>query len=139
LPISGEEAMIIKRFEDIKAWKESRKLVNMVYCLTDNGNFKRDFSLKQQIQSASVSCMSNVAEGFDSESNQQFIQFLVYTRRSSSEVQSQLYVALDRKYVTKEEFEQAYEQAKIVGKLSNGFMKYLKTNNRQLATGKQVN
>jgi four helix bundle protein len=72
--------------------------------------------------------MLNVAEGLDSDSNSQFIQYLVYARRSSSEVQSVLYVALDRRYITQKEFENAYEQARIVGKLSNGFIRYLKTN-----------
>ena len=91
--------MKISRFEDIDVWKEARILVNMVYDLTNMPLFKKDYGLKDQIQRAAVSCMSNVAEGFDSGSNTQFIQYLVYSRRSSSEVQSLLYVALDRKYI----------------------------------------
>jgi len=128
--------MKIIRFEDIEAWKEARKLVNNVYDLTDKLLFKKDFGLREQIQRASVSCMSNIAEGFDGDSNQQFIQFLFYTRRSGSEVQSQLYVALDRKYITQTEFEKVYEQAKKVGKLTNGFIRYLKQPVNRL-TGKQ--
>jgi four helix bundle protein len=120
--------MKIARFEDLEVWKEGRLLVNMVYNLTDKPLFKKDFGLKEQIQRAAVSCMLNVAEGLDSDSNSQFIQYLVYARRSSSEVQSVLYVALDRRYITQKEFENAYEQARIVGKLSNGFISYLKTN-----------
>lgn len=119
--------MKITRFEDIEAWKEARKLVNKVYDLTDKKSFKKDFGLRDQIQRASVSCMSNVAEGFDGDTNQQFIQLLFYTRRSSSEVQSQLYVALDRKYINQDEFDVAYKQAQSVGKLTNGFIKYLKS------------
>ncbi len=118
--------MLIKKFEDIEAWKEARILVNIVYDLTSKLNFKKDFGLKEQIQRASVSCMSNIAEGFDSGSNQQFVQYLVYTRRSSSELQSQLYIALDREYITREEFNKAYEQAKKIGKMTNGFITYLK-------------
>jgi len=125
--------MKIVKFEDITAWKESRILVNMVYDLTNKSLFKKDFGLKEQIQKAAVSCMSNIAEGFDTNSNIQFIQYLVYTRRSSSEVQSQLYVALDRDYITKEEFNKTYEQAKKVGQLTNGFIRYLRNNKR--ATG----
>src|SRR3990167_2238503 len=108
--------MKIKRFEDIEVWKEARKLVNMVYDLTNKGLFKRDFGLREQIQKAAVSCMSNVAEGFDSDTKQQFIQMLSYTKRSSSEVQSELYVALDRKYITQKEFDDSYNQAKSVRK-----------------------
>ncbi len=119
--------MLIKRFEDLDVWKEARKLVNMIYCLTDKNLFKNDFGLKEQIQKAAVSCMSNVAEGFDSDTKQQFVQMLSYTKRSSSEVQSELYVALDRKYITKEEFDEGYDQAKSVRKLANGFIRYLRT------------
>jgi four helix bundle protein len=119
--------MKILKFEDIEAWQEARRLVNMVYDLTSKIEFKKDFGLKEQIQRATVSCMSNIAEGFDSGSDQQFIQYLVYTRRSSSEVQSQLYAALDRKYIFQNEFNEVYEQAKRVAKLSNGFIKYLRT------------
>ena len=120
--------MLIKRFEDIDVWKEARKLVNMVYDLTNKNLFKQDFGLKEQIQKAAVSCMSNVAEGFDSDTKQQFIQMLSYTKRSSSEAQSELYVALDRKYVTQNEFDEVYSQAKSVRKLANGFIRYLKGN-----------
>ncbi len=119
--------MKIIRFEDIDAWKESRILVNMVYDLTSKSLFNRDFGLKEQIQRAAVSCMSNIAEGFDGGTNQQFIQYLFYCRRSSSETQSHLYVALDRNYITQGEFDKIYAQAKKVGKLVNGFIRYLKT------------
>jgi len=78
--------MKIKSFEEIDVWKEARKLVNMVYDLTEKTLFRKDFGLKEQIQRAAVSCMSNVAEGFDSDTDQQFIQLLSYTKRSASEV-----------------------------------------------------
>ena len=108
--------MRITKFEDIEAWKEARRLVNMVYDLTIRGLFQKDFGLKEQIQRSAVSCMSNIAEGFDGGSNRYFIQYLLYTRRSSSEIQSQLYVALDRNYITKSQFEKVYEQASKVGR-----------------------
>lgn len=119
--------MLIKRFEDIDVWKEARKLVNIIYDLTSKELFKKDFGLREQIQRAAVSCMSNVAEGFDSDTKQQFIQMLSYAKRSSSEVQSELYVALDRAYISEEEFSKSYNQAKTVRKLANGFIRYLRT------------
>ena len=125
--MNGFKGMLIKRFEDIDVWKEARKLTKMVYELTSKSLFKRDFGLKEQIQRAAVSCMSNAAEGFDSDTKQQFIQMLSYTKRSASEVQSELYVALDRNYITKKEFEDCYKQAQLVRKLSNGFIRYLRT------------
>ena len=118
--------MKIKKFEDIDVWKKARKLVNMIYDLTSKSLFKRDFGLRDQIQKAAVSCMSNIAEGFDSDTKQQFIQMLSYTKRSASEVQSELYVALDRKYIAKEEFDNSYNQAELVRKLTNGFIRYLR-------------
>ncbi len=63
--------MLIKRFEDIDVWKESRRLVNMIYNLTQKSLFKKGFGLKEQIQKAAVSCMSNVAEGFDSDTKRE--------------------------------------------------------------------
>ena len=119
--------MVIKKFEDIDAWKESRILVNMVYRLTSKTVFSKDFGLREQIQRSAVSSMSNIAEGFDSDTKQQFMQMLGYAKRSSSEVQSQLYVALDREYISKKEFEDCYKQAQSVGKLVNGFIRYLRT------------
>jgi four helix bundle protein len=118
--------MLIKSFEDIDVWKEARKLVNVIYSLTSKDSFKKDFGLKEQLQRAAVSCMSNVAEGFDSDTKQQFIQMLSYTKRSASEVQSELYVALDRKYISEKEFQDSYNTAKSVRKLSNGFIRYLR-------------
>ena len=62
--------MKINRFEDIEAWQEARKLVNLVYdVIRKNPNFKKDFRLVNQIQAASVSSMSNIAEGFSRKSN----------------------------------------------------------------------
>ncbi len=77
--------MVIKRFEDIKAWQESRDLKKKIYSLTKNKGFIKDFGLTGQVQRAAVSVMNNIAEGFDSGSNAEFIRFLGYSRRSSSE------------------------------------------------------
>ena len=118
--------MRIERFEDIEAWKEARKLVNMVYDLSNEGLFSKDFSLRNQIRGASISVMSNIAEGFDRETNREFIQFLIVARASSSEVKSQLYVALDRRYIAQDAFKEAYDQAARVVSLIDGFIRYLR-------------
>ncbi|MDO9548809.1 MAG: four helix bundle protein [Candidatus Marinimicrobia bacterium] len=91
--------MKIERFEDIESWKEARKLTNEVYRLTNRDVFAKDWGLKDQIQRASVSIMSNIAEGFDSGANRSFSNFINYSFRSVSEVQSLLYVAQDREYI----------------------------------------
>ncbi len=70
--------MLIRKFEDLEVWQEARKLVKMIYDLTSANQFSRDFGLKEQIQRAAVSCLSNIAEGFDSDSRRQFILMLTY-------------------------------------------------------------
>jgi len=120
--------MSISKFEDIDAWKEARKLVNLVYqAIASDQHFKKDYRLVNQIQGAAVSAMSNIAEGFSRRSNKEFIQFLFISKSSSAEVQSQLYVALDQKYIDKNTFQSIYSQAETVSKLSSGFIKYLKS------------
>ena len=116
--------MKITQFEDIQAWKMARKLTREIYRLGQS-RFPRDFSLRDQIQRAAVSIMANIAEGFDSQSRPEFIRFLSYARRSTSEVQSHLYAALDRDYLTELEFKDVYRDAVCVKNLIGGFIRYL--------------
>ena len=118
--------MKITRFEDIEAWQEARKLVKLVYdIIKRNPDFKKDFRLVNQVQAASESSMSNIAEGFSRKSNKEYIQFLYISKGSAAEVQSQSYVALDRQYINEKDFNAIYNQAEIVSKLDSGFIKYL--------------
>jgi len=129
----------IQRFEDIEAWKEARRLVNLIYNISEKREFAKDFSLKNQIRNASASIMSNIAEGFDRSSDREFIQFLVIARASASEVKSQLHIALDRGYIDHSDFETIFEHANSVANLINGFIRYLRkprprTSNPRLRT-----
>ncbi|RPI72987.1 MAG: four helix bundle protein [Desulfobacteraceae bacterium] len=126
--------MKIERFEDIDAWKLSRELARKIYGLTKKPEFSKDFGLKQQIQKAAGSGMHNIAEGFDSETNAEFVRFLRYAKRSCTEVQSELYVALDEAYIGSDEFNTAYEQARQARAAIRGFINYLKKyENRKLS------
>ena len=116
----------IKRFEDIRGWQSARELTNSVYQMTSEGNFARDFGLRDQIRRAASSVMSNIAEGFDAGSDAEFVRFLGYARRSASEVQSQLYTALDQKYISQETFNSTYKKAEIAKKQINGLIGYLR-------------
>jgi four helix bundle protein len=120
--------MRIERFEDIEAWKETRALVRMVYEATNEVPFKNDRGLRDQIQRAAISVMSNIAEGFMRQTNKEFIVFLGYSLRSSAEVQSQLYAALDLHYVDENAFNLLTEQCSRVAKMLQGFIRYLRTN-----------
>ena len=117
--------MGIKKFEDIEAWQLARQLTQKVYRLTRKPHFSKDYGLKNQIQSAAGSSMHNIAEGYDSETNPEFIRFLRYAKRSCTEVQSELYVALDEKYITEEEFQTTYDMAGQTRAAIRGFINYL--------------
>jgi four helix bundle protein len=118
--------MKIERFENIEAWQLARELTRKVYQLTKKPGFSKDFGLKRQIQEAAGSSMHNIAEGFDSETNAEFIRFLRYSKRSCTEVQSELYVALDEEYILPNEFKDVYEQALRTRVAVRGFINYLK-------------
>ena len=97
-------------------------LVKGVY---QNFSSCRDYGFKDQIQRAAVSVMNNIAEGFDSEGNVEFARFLRYAKRSCTEVQSQLYLALDEDYITRTEFDDAYAFAGRTRAVIHGFLRYL--------------
>lgn len=116
----------IESFEELECWKESRTLVKMIYQATQLNPFAKDFGLRDQIQRAAVSVMANIAEGFHTFSNLEFIRFLGYSHRSCAEVISHLYVALDLNYMGQETFNELKQQATSCLALVKGFIKYLK-------------
>jgi four helix bundle protein len=117
----GIEMALVKRFEEIQAWQEARKLTKQIYQLTRSGHFVRDFGMRDQIQRAAVSTMTNIAEGFDCTSKIEFARFLGYSTRSAVEVQSLLYAALDVGYITQDVFDANYEQARKTKALTGAF------------------
>lgn len=118
--------MPVKRFEDLIVWQRSHELTKMIYSYTRNGSFQRDFGLRDQIQRAVVSVMSNIAEGFGRGGNKEFIQFLFVAKGSLSEVQSLLYVSLDQIYIDKAQFQVAYDKANEISRLIVSFVKGMK-------------
>lgn len=117
----------ITRFEDIEAWKTARELTRRVYALTEQGQFAKDFGLKNQIQRASVSVMSNIAEGFESRTQAQFLEYLGRSKASAGEVRCQLYIALDLKYLSEEQFKLTFDLADKSSRQIARFMSYLET------------
>ncbi len=94
-----------KSFEEIESWQKARELTREVYTVSNQGAFGKDFGLRDQIRRASVSIMSNIAEGFERDGNREFLQFLAVAKGSSGEVRAQLYIALDQDYINKNTFE----------------------------------
>jgi four helix bundle protein len=122
----------IKRFEDLECWQEARKLVNMVYeTVNINVNFQKDYRLNGQITGAAISVMNNTVEGWASQSNNEFIRFLTYSRRSCAETQNCLYIALDQKYITEKTFQEIYDQGLKTTKIIDGLLRYLRSQRTQ--------
>ena len=113
-------------FEEISAWQKARQLTKEIYKVTSVGAFGRDYDLRNQIRRASVSIMSNIAEGFERSGTGEFNQFLATARGSAGEVRSQLYVALDQNYSSDAVVGRLLEQAAEVGRMIGGLMIYLR-------------
>jgi four helix bundle protein len=112
--------MGVQRFEDLIAWQKARVLTAEIYRSTGQGSFARDFGLRDQIQRAAVSVMSNIAEGFDRGSRAEFHQFLVIAKASCAEVRSQLYVAFDIGHVDEPEFDRLRAQTEELSRVIGG-------------------
>lgn len=109
-----------KRFEGLIAWQKARELTKRIYEVTRQENFARDYGLKDQIQRAAVSIISNIAEGFERGGRAEFHQFLSIAKASCADVRSQLYVALDSGYLSQSAFDQLQASAEEVGKIVGG-------------------
>jgi four helix bundle protein len=120
----------INRFEDIQAWQTARELTNLVYELTNQAGFNRDFGLRDQIRRAVISVMSNIAEGFESRTDVQFIHYLGMAKASAGEARAQLYIALDQQYLIEDKFQQAYALADKCARQLARFISYLETHPR---------
>lgn len=116
-----------RKFEEIECWKKARELTRQVYKITNGPAFSRDFGLKDQIRKASVSVMSNIAEGYDRSGTSEFIQFLSTAKASAAEVRSQLYVASDQGYLSEKDFSEIQLLAKETADMAGGLMKYLRS------------
>jgi len=116
----------IKEFEDLEIWQKARDLSKDIFSKTIEGAFSKDFGLKDQINRASGSIMDNIAEGFERDGKQEFIQFLSYSKGSAGEVRAQLYRAFDRKYITEEEFNLLKDKTREINKGLKGFIEYLR-------------
>jgi len=115
----------ITRFEEIEAWQTARELTKLIYSFTEEGKFSRDFGLKDQIRRASVSIMSNISEGFESQTQAQFIRYLGLSKASAGEVRSQLYICQDLEYITQDQFVKSFAMAEKASRQIARFISYL--------------
>ena len=115
----------IKKFEDIEAWKMAREITKMIYQISSSVNFSKDFALVNQIRRASVSIISNIAEGFERNGDKEFVQFLTIAKGSCGEVRAQLYVALDQNYIDEGQFIIIKNKLAETSRMLSGLIKYL--------------
>ena len=118
--------MQIKNFEDLEIWKDARALTKIIYRLTADPKFSKDFGLRDQIRLAAVSIMSNIAEGFERGGNQEFIQFLYVAKASCGEVRSQLYVAVDQSYIAPRDCEELTKSFRRLSIMISNLIDYLR-------------
>ena len=116
-----------KKFEEIECWKRARQLTRRVYAVTNEPAFSKDYGLKDQIRRASVSVMSNIAEGYDRSGTAEFVHFLATAKGSAAEVKCQLYVAVDQGYIQDDRFDELSALATETGSMVAGLMRYLRT------------
>lgn len=114
-----------EHFEDLKVWQDARQLVAAIYTASKHRAFNSDFALRDQIRRAAGSTMSNIAEGFERGTRKEFIQFLNIAKGSNGETRSQLYIALDQKYVSEIEFNMLRDSAILLSKKISAFIRYL--------------
>ena len=113
----------IEKFEDIVAWQNARILTQDIYALF---RLNKDFGFKDQIQRAAVSVMSNIAEGYERQTNKEFAQFLYIAKGSCAEIRSLLYIGRDLKYITEEQFIKLNSTSLVISKLISGFITYIR-------------
>ncbi len=123
--------MTITRFEEVDAWKKARILTTSIYALCSEGKASKDFGFRDQIQRASISVMSNIAEGFERNSNKEFVRFLLYSKGSCGEVRNLLIIANDLKYLQVQQFNELSELAITVSSQIANFIKYLKKSKKE--------
>ncbi|MCC6841368.1 MAG: four helix bundle protein [Flavobacteriales bacterium] len=120
----------ITDFEDLEIWKDARAMNKKVQQATKRKIFDEDRDLRWQIRRASVSAMSNIAEGFERNNNNFFIQFLRTAKGSAGEVRSQLYTCRDAECISQHEIAPLRDEAKLLGQRIGKLMDHLEAYQR---------
>jgi four helix bundle protein len=111
----------------LEVWQKAKELTNLIYNFSSSGSFAHDFGLRDQMRRAAVSIMSNIAEGFESQTQALFVQFLSRAKGASGELRAQLYIAPEQKYITTAEFQVAFSLAELCSKQLASFIRYLES------------
>lgn len=117
----------IQKFEDLICWQKARELTKFIYDISKYRNFSFDRGLVDQVRRASVSVMSNIAEGFDRGTKQEFINYLFIAKGSCGEVRTQLYISLDAGYIDISTFRYGLKLTDECSRLLKSFIDKVKT------------
>ena len=118
------------KFEEIQAWQKAKELTLLIYRITSDDNFSKDYGLKDQIRRASVSIMANIAEGHGRRTNVEFANFLNIARGSAAEVQSHLHIALGLNYINQKDFDALYQTLTEISRMTLSLAQYLRTTDK---------
>jgi len=102
-------------FKELRVWQEAKDLAVDIYNLTKKGLLSKDYGLRDQMQRSSVSIACNIAEGYERNSDKEFIRFLMISKGSLSELRTQLEIAHSIGYLNITEIEKVDEQCKKLG------------------------
>jgi len=116
---------LVTSFEEMFSWKKARELNKIIYEKTSKPEFQRDFELKNQIRSSSLSTMSNIAEGFERDNLKEFRYFMRIAKGSNGETRSQIYTAFDVGYLDEEVFKNCIKLTTDIGNLIGAFIESL--------------
>ena len=112
-----------QNFKELRVWQEAKNLSITVYKLTENGKFSKDYSLRDQVRRAAVSIASNIAEGYERNSDKDFIRFLLIAKGSLAELRTQLEIAKEITYMNDETFEKLEEHCNKIGAMQSKLIK----------------
>ncbi len=118
--------MKLDKFEDAEVWRLARSYAASIYKETNFGPISKDFAFRDQLRRSAVSVMANIAEGFERQTNKEFIQFLFIAKGSAGEIRSHLYIASDIGYISPKLFDKLSSEIVVISKSLSGFIKYLK-------------
>jgi four helix bundle protein len=114
----------VGNFRDLQVWQKSKDMAVKIYNITNKNEFKKDYSLKDQIRRAAISIASNIAEGDERFSNKESIRFLYIANGSAAEVITQLTIAHEIGYINNDIFNNLIEELEQISKMIKNLIKY---------------